>query len=146
MLLNVYSIKNLRSSLRVRARTCSRACSWGFLLRRGQHWSACVRVLEEGGVTTFTVWVLRADGLSSGQEEGVTWVQWPPGSVTRTPSRTSMKSDCLIRGKQKCSQSERTSHRQQQNRRCGRISPVWASCSPSIMRYWWWKGAGLLHY
>lgn len=57
-----------------------------------------------------SVWVRRADGAVVGaatRQRGVTWVQWPPGAVTWTPSCTVVKSDCLIRGKQKCCQSVR---------------------------------------
>lgn len=93
--LNVYSIKNLYSALRVciccyAEETVVRVpvCAWA---RWGHHIHCPV-----------SVW--RADGRDMGG--GVTWMQWPPGSVMWTPSWTVMKSDCLIRGKQKCCQSD----------------------------------------
>lgn len=108
--LNVYAIKNLHSALRA-CRVCTvrvHACVW---VGRGHH------IVSSASVC-------RADGAvitAAARQRGVTWVHWPPGSVTWTPSCTAMKSDCLIRGKQKCCQSSQTRHQQQQHRQPGRF-------------------------
>lgn len=71
-----------------------------------------------------SVSVCRADGAviaAAARQRQVTWVHRPPGSVTWTPSCTVMKSDCLIRGKQKCRQSSQTRHQQQQRWQPGRF-------------------------
>lgn len=69
-------------------------------------------VFEQGGVTTSTVW--SRSGVRAAPSSGSRGCSDLQGSVTWTPSWTVMKSDCLIRGKQKCCQSVWTSRQQQQ--------------------------------
>lgn len=79
--LNVYSIKNLHSALK--------AFSVGTCVTVQRRTALGVWVGTWGCRTGHSVWVWRTDGLVIGaaaRQRGVTWVLWPPGSITWTPS------------------------------------------------------------